>query len=263
MGIQNGLHCSARRASGRKYGITCLRRRGSRNIRFLCGYFALCDVKSISVEWNGCVQARRRYIRWLDCCVYAHSPVRVLRFLTCQAQSSNRSGMLLTHVHELLYAQIIYRKFSAAIPGIVYAFLGTSRQLNVAPEAALSLLVGEAVSDALHSDPHSHPVDPDAVGLAVSTIITFQVSVGDYAMASWLTRGIPGRSDQFPPWNIPARFLGCRLEPCAPTWIRHCCRHRHYDVSRVYSTCRRKYRFLPQCRQRTADTNAGTCRPAT
>ncbi|EKM53615.1 uncharacterized protein PHACADRAFT_176024 [Phanerochaete carnosa HHB-10118-sp] len=67
--------------------------------------------------------------------------------------------------------------FSAAVPGIVYAFLGTSRQLNVAPEAALSLLVGQAVSDVLHSDPHSHPVDPDAVGLAVATIITFQVGL--------------------------------------------------------------------------------------
>lgn len=60
---------------------------------------------------------------------------------------------------------------------MVYAFLGTSRQLNVAPEAALSLLVGQAVSDVLHSDPHSHPMDPDAVGMAVSTIITFQVRI--------------------------------------------------------------------------------------
>ena len=66
-------------------------------------------------------------------------------------------------------------KFSAAIPGIVYALLGTSRQLNVAPEAALSLLVGQAVSDALHKDPHSHPENPDAIALAVATIITFQV----------------------------------------------------------------------------------------
>ncbi|KAI0077181.1 sulfate permease [Panus rudis PR-1116 ss-1] len=67
--------------------------------------------------------------------------------------------------------------FSASIPGIVYALLGTSRQLNVAPEAALSLLVGQAINEVLHSDPHSHPVDPDAVGLAVSTIITFQVGL--------------------------------------------------------------------------------------
>lgn len=59
----------------------------------------------------------------------------------------------------------------------MYALLGTSRQLNVAPEAALSLLVGQAVSDVLHSDPHSHPIDPEAVGLAVATIITFQVRV--------------------------------------------------------------------------------------
>lgn len=67
--------------------------------------------------------------------------------------------------------------FSAAIPGIIYALLGTSRQLNVAPEAALSLLVGQAVNEVLHSDPHSHPVDPDAIGLAISTVITFQVGL--------------------------------------------------------------------------------------
>ncbi|KAI0710290.1 sulfate anion transporter [Cerioporus squamosus] len=67
--------------------------------------------------------------------------------------------------------------FSAAVPGIVYALLGTSRQLNVAPEAALSLLVGQAVDEILHSDPHTHPVDPNAVSLAISTVITFQVGL--------------------------------------------------------------------------------------
>ncbi|KAH9888425.1 sulfate anion transporter [Cubamyces lactineus] len=67
--------------------------------------------------------------------------------------------------------------FSAAIPGIVYALLGTSRQLNVAPEAALSLLVGQAVDEIMHSDPHTHPVDPNATSLAISTIITFQVGL--------------------------------------------------------------------------------------
>ncbi|KAJ3532661.1 hypothetical protein NM688_g7391 [Phlebia brevispora] len=67
--------------------------------------------------------------------------------------------------------------FSAAIPGIVYALLGTSHQLNVAPEAALSLLVGQAVSEVLHSDPHTPPADPEAVGLAVATIITFQAGL--------------------------------------------------------------------------------------
>ncbi|KAI0785825.1 sulfate anion transporter [Abortiporus biennis] len=67
--------------------------------------------------------------------------------------------------------------FSASIPGIVYALLGTSRQLNVAPEAALSLLVGQAVTDILHSEHHTHPVNQDAMALAISTIITFQVGL--------------------------------------------------------------------------------------
>ncbi|OBZ69840.1 hypothetical protein A0H81_10083 [Grifola frondosa] len=67
--------------------------------------------------------------------------------------------------------------FSASIPGIVYALLGTSRQLNVAPEASLSLLVGQAVDEILHSDPHTHPVDPQVLGIAISTIITFQVGL--------------------------------------------------------------------------------------
>ena len=59
----------------------------------------------------------------------------------------------------------------------MYAFLGTSRQLNVAPEAALSLLVGQAVQDILHSDPHTPPLDPHGTSIAISTIITFQVGL--------------------------------------------------------------------------------------
>ncbi|TCD66273.1 hypothetical protein EIP91_001602 [Steccherinum ochraceum] len=66
--------------------------------------------------------------------------------------------------------------FSAAIPGIVYALLGTSRQLNVAPEAALSLLVGQAVSEILHHDHHEN-TNPELAGLAISTVITFQVGL--------------------------------------------------------------------------------------
>jgi MFS superfamily sulfate permease-like transporter len=67
-------------------------------------------------------------------------------------------------------------QFSASIPGIVYALLGSSRQLNVAPEAALSLLVGQAVSDILNHDPHMVPENPEAVALAIATVITVQVS---------------------------------------------------------------------------------------
>ncbi|KAG2032608.1 sulfate transporter family-domain-containing protein [Suillus americanus] len=67
--------------------------------------------------------------------------------------------------------------FASAIPPIMYSLLGTSRQLNVGPEAALSLLVGQAVSDYRRGDHHTRPEDADAVGIAVSTAITFQVGL--------------------------------------------------------------------------------------
>lgn len=66
--------------------------------------------------------------------------------------------------------------FSASIPGIVYAFLGTSRQLNVAPEAALSLLVGQVIDDVIHQrSEHPSPEEVEQIGIAVGTIITLQV----------------------------------------------------------------------------------------
>ncbi|KIJ51410.1 hypothetical protein M422DRAFT_158023 [Sphaerobolus stellatus SS14] len=79
--------------------------------------------------------------------------------------------------------------FSAAIPGLLYSILGTSRQLNVAPEASLSLLVGQAVRDIL-----MHPTDEDAsfiswaqsnpekLAAAVGTIITFQAGLMTFAL---------------------------------------------------------------------------------
>lgn len=66
--------------------------------------------------------------------------------------------------------------FSASIPGAVYALLGTCRQLNVAPEASLSLLIGQATSDIIHADPHTQPEDAPGIALNVATIITLQVS---------------------------------------------------------------------------------------
>ena len=53
--------------------------------------------------------------------------------------------------------------------------MGSSRQLNVAPEAALSLLVGQAVQAVLHGDPHDYPEDDAKVAIAVTTVITLQV----------------------------------------------------------------------------------------
>ncbi|KAH9485682.1 Putative sulfate transporter [Psilocybe cubensis] len=67
--------------------------------------------------------------------------------------------------------------FSASIPGIAYALLGTSKQLNVAPEAALSLLLGQAVSEIRHDYPDPHDGQADLVGLSVATMITLQVGL--------------------------------------------------------------------------------------
>ena len=54
----------------------------------------------------------------------------------------------------------------------------------------MSLLVGQAVDEILHSDPHTHPVDPTALSLAISTIITFQVSIDLMLMVSTLNARI-------------------------------------------------------------------------
>ncbi|THU89763.1 sulfate anion transporter [Dendrothele bispora CBS 962.96] len=67
--------------------------------------------------------------------------------------------------------------YAASIPAIIYALLGTSRHLNVAPEAALSLLLGQAVDDIRHDMDNPHSPEGDAVGLSVATIITLQVGL--------------------------------------------------------------------------------------
>lgn len=67
--------------------------------------------------------------------------------------------------------------FSASINPIGYALLGSSRQLNVAPEAALSLLVGQTVTSVLRSDPDNTPSNPEAIGFAVTTALTVQVGL--------------------------------------------------------------------------------------
>ena len=68
------------------------------------------------------------------------------------------------------------KKFSASIPGIVYALLGTTRQLNVAPEAALSLLLGQVIAEFRLGEPDPHSPEADAMALAVASVVTVQVS---------------------------------------------------------------------------------------
>lgn len=67
--------------------------------------------------------------------------------------------------------------WSTAIPGLVYSMLGTCRQLSVGPEAALSLLVGQMVTEIIEGDPHSVPQHPEKVAIQVAIIITMQVGL--------------------------------------------------------------------------------------
>ncbi|KIJ65942.1 hypothetical protein HYDPIDRAFT_110053 [Hydnomerulius pinastri MD-312] len=64
--------------------------------------------------------------------------------------------------------------FAASIPPIMYSLLGTSRQLNVAAEAALSLLVGQSVTEFRHTYPDAPPTQ---LGIAVATAIGVQVGL--------------------------------------------------------------------------------------
>lgn len=65
--------------------------------------------------------------------------------------------------------------FASAVPGIMYALFGTCRQLNVGPEAALSLLIGQTISALLGPDMHPHEGAGKIAAEAVSTIVVFQV----------------------------------------------------------------------------------------
>lgn len=60
--------------------------------------------------------------------------------------------------------------------------LGSSKQLNVAPEAAMSLLLGQAISEIKHDYPEPQEGETDFVGLGIATVITLQVSPVNFEM---------------------------------------------------------------------------------
>lgn len=53
----------------------------------------------------------------------------------------------------------------------------TYRQLSLGPEAALSLLIGQMVSEQVYGDPHTRPSHPELEAAAIAVITTFQVGV--------------------------------------------------------------------------------------
>lgn len=66
----------------------------------------------------------------------------------------------------------------------------------MAPEAALSLLLGQAVSEIRHEHPDPHSGEGDSLGLAVATVITLQVIPRPYEASIVLPKQIH-RSDSY------------------------------------------------------------------
>lgn len=67
------------------------------------------------------------------------------------------------------------------------------QQLNVGPEASLSLLIGQAITQVLHGDPNAEV--PHSVGYAVATMITFQVTTLPPPLAPNKANNHAGRID--------------------------------------------------------------------
>lgn len=61
------------------------------------------------------------------------------------------------------------------------SLLGTCRQLSVGPEAALSLIIGEAITKFVAAEQHAHGDMTDGqklqLGLLISSVITFEAGV--------------------------------------------------------------------------------------
>jgi MFS superfamily sulfate permease-like transporter len=68
--------------------------------------------------------------------------------------------------------------FAAAIPSIIYAFMGKCRQMGLGPEASLSLMTGQAVQNVLVTlPPEVSPDDRFKVASAVASLVTFEVGL--------------------------------------------------------------------------------------
>ncbi|GAA96942.1 uncharacterized protein L969DRAFT_19815 [Mixia osmundae IAM 14324] len=69
----------------------------------------------------------------------------------------------------------VHGLFGACIPSFIYALLGTCRQLSVGPEAALCLLIGQAIQSVWADLPDSVPQhEKDKIAVSIASLITFQ-----------------------------------------------------------------------------------------
>ena len=80
----------------------------------------------------------------------------------------------LSYASTLAHLPAINGLFGVIVPSLMYALLGTCPQLSVGPEAALSLMTGQAVAEVLAELPEGTSVaDRLAVATNVTTAVTF------------------------------------------------------------------------------------------
>jgi hypothetical protein len=132
-------------------------------------------------------------------------------------------------------------QFSAIIPGAVYAFLGTSRQLNVAPEAALSLLLGQAVTEILRDMDIPHGPKADGLAFAIASVITMQVrNLSSLPCRELKIGSTTGWAIQLRARSMQTGIHGCSAEPRLAPRLRYGISHRYYSViiPSVFISCR-------------------------
>ena len=69
------------------------------------------------------------------------------------------------------------RHMSVCLPYFLVHHHLIDRQLSLGPEAALSLLIGQMISDLVYGDPHSTPKHPELEAAAIALVTTFQVGI--------------------------------------------------------------------------------------
>ncbi|KAF8756746.1 Sulfate anion transporter [Rhizoctonia solani] len=129
--------------------------------------------------WGVFKMRSKYYVPALDCMVANTTFVQLLGdFAAGLTVASLVIPMSMSYASGLARLDPLAGLISAAVQD---SYTHCSEALDsVGPEAALSLLVGQAVTQVLHGDPTAKV--PHSVGLAVSTMITFQVGFFSFAL---------------------------------------------------------------------------------
>ncbi|CAG8551201.1 1531_t:CDS:2 [Ambispora leptoticha] len=71
----------------------------------------------------------------------------------------------------------VHGLYTIVISGIVYSFLGTSRQLSIGPEAMVAMLVGSSVASQQKYIPHDDDTDQAETAVMLASLVTMFVGI--------------------------------------------------------------------------------------